>query len=111
MNSLISSIGIVEEDTNDDVALVWSFPGINSETKKVHTHTHSDFLFRSSLRREQHTDRRSTLQGIRVVFLYLLQIRVDLHVQRIYWVGILGTSESSKIYSSNMLQDFQSREV
>eukprot|EP00938_MAST-03A_sp_MAST-3A-sp1_P007287 g7287.t1 len=35
MNSLIASIAIVEEDTNDDVSLVWVFPGINSETRKI----------------------------------------------------------------------------
>ena len=35
MNSLIASIAIVEEDTNDDVSLVWVFPGINAETRKV----------------------------------------------------------------------------
>ena len=35
MNSLIASIAIVEEDTNDDVSLVWVFPGISEETRKV----------------------------------------------------------------------------
>lgn len=35
MSQLIGSLSIIEEDTNDDVSLVWVFPFVNEKTKNI----------------------------------------------------------------------------
>ena len=75
MNSLIASIAIVEEDTNDDVSLVWVFPGINSETRKV-----CFLIYRFRAKNSNHienvkrADSTSTVQGFGYFLIHVLQL-------------------------------------
>ena len=75
MNSLIASIAIVEEDTNDDVSLVWVFPGINAETRKVRgCFILISFPKTNNENVKTRADSTSTVQGFGYFLIHVLQL-------------------------------------